>query len=189
MRDAPAKTISMREAAYLRDRRPLCLLCGFGAQGFELAVERVSFAHKHIPPPLGALDAGCAEHVQELGSGVRGQLLEVLAHRVEHGLARGHHVVADLLLLIERIALRRVQAEVRSEVGHVLGLGELGHLGFVHLFISFRAPGTAVGAPGVLQIPLQIIRKGAFSSEVKWCADFSDKLLLTCGFVVFRGRV
>lgn len=48
------------------------------------------------------------------------------------GLARGHHVVADLLLLIERIALRRVQAEVRSEVGHVLGLGELGHLGFVH---------------------------------------------------------
>ena len=44
----------MREAAYLRDRRPPCLLCGLGlVRGFEFAVVRVSFSHEHVPPPLG----------------------------------------------------------------------------------------------------------------------------------------
>mgnify|MGYP007012763980 CR=1 FL=1 len=101
----------MREAAYLRDRRPPCLLCGFWLQKrLELSVERVSFANKHVPPPLGALDAGGAEHVQELGAGVRGQLLEVLARRVLDRLARFEHFVANFLLLLEAVALRRVQA-------------------------------------------------------------------------------
>ena len=109
-----------------------------------------------------------------------------VAKLVEH---RVHHVVADLFLLFQAVALRRVQAEVRPEKRHVLGLDEFGHLGFVHLFISFRVPRAAVGAPGVPQIPLQIIRKGAFSSVEKWCADFSNAPLLTCGFVVFRGGV
>ena len=118
-----------------------------------------------------------------------GQLLEVLAHRVLDCLARFEHVVANLLLLLEAVAFRRVQAEVRPEERHVFGLGEFGHLGLVHLFISFHVPRTAVGAPGVPQIPLQIIRKGAFSSVKKWCADFSNAPLLTCGFVVFRGGV
>ena len=63
---------------------------------------------------------------------IRGKLLEVLAHGVEHRLARCHHVVADLLLLLERVALGRVATEVRSEVRHVLGLGEFVHLRFVH---------------------------------------------------------
>ena len=50
---------------------------------FELAVERVAFAHQHVPPPLGTLDTGSAEHVQKLGSGIRRKLLEVIAHGAE----------------------------------------------------------------------------------------------------------
>lgn len=83
------------------------------------------------PPPLGRLDAGGAEHVQDLGAGIGRQLLEVGAHRVLDRPVRLKHVVADFLLLFERVALRRVQAEVRPEERHFLGLGEFGHLGFV----------------------------------------------------------
>ena len=39
-----------------------------------------------------------------------------------NGFAGGDHLVADLLLLLERVALGRVTAEVGFEVGHVLGL-------------------------------------------------------------------
>ena len=59
---------------------------------------------------------------------------------------------------------------------------------FIFLSPSLR-PNPFESAPGALQIPLQIIRKGAFSTIAKWCADFSDTPLLTCGFDVFRGGV
>ena len=54
-----------------------------------------------------------------------------------------------------------------------------------HGFNLLSLPSDGNGVSGLLQIPLQIIPKGAFSSEVKWCADFSNTPLLTCGFVVF----
>ena len=150
------------------------------AQGFELAVERVSFANEHVPPPLGTLDAGGAEYVQELGAELGRVTLEILSHRIERRLARSHHLVADLLLLVQAVALRRVQAEVCSEVRHFLGLSEFGHLCFVHhLSDLLSMPSTVNGGAGVVRIPLQIIRKGAFSSVEKWCADFSNASLLT----------
>ena len=79
----------MREAAYLRDRRSPCLLCGIWLQKrLELSVERVSFAYGHVPPPFRSLGARLAEHVKELGPELGRVALEVLTHRVERGLAR-----------------------------------------------------------------------------------------------------
>lgn len=48
--------------------------------------------------------------------------VEMRRKSVEHGLAAGDHFVADVALLLERVALGRVEAEVRTEVGHALGL-------------------------------------------------------------------
>ena len=42
------------------------------------------------------------------------------------------------------------------------------------------------GGAGVVRIPVRIIPKGVLSFRAKWCADFSNTPLLTCGFVVFR---
>ena len=120
-----------------------------------------------------------------------GQLLEVLAHGIdEHGLARAHHVVADPLLLVQAVALGRVDAEVCPEIGHALGLGEFGHLRFVnHLSNLLSVPSIANGDAGAVRIPVRIIPKGMLHFEAKWCANFSDTPLLTCDFVVFRGGV
>ena len=75
----------------------------------------------------------------------------------------------------------QVQAEIRSEVRHILGLGELVHLRFVHeyLLLSY-VPDPSFGGPGVPQIPLQIIPKGAFSCVEECCAENLDTPLLTC---------
>ena len=141
-----------------------------------------TIARGHIPPPLGTLDAGGTEHVKELGSGIQGQPLEALAHGIEDGLAGGGHVVANLLLLFEHVALWRVDAKIRAKVCRVLNLAEFGHLGFVdHGLNLLPRPNTLNGGAGVVRI----IQKGAFSSEVKWCADFSNTPLLTCGFIAF----
>ena len=98
-----------------------------------------------------------------------GQLLEVLAHGIgEHGLARAHHVIADPLLLVQAVALGRVDAKVCPEVGHVLGLGEFGHLRFVnHLSNLLSVPSIANGGAGVVRIPVRIIPKGVLSFEAK----------------------
>jgi hypothetical protein len=69
-------------------------------------VHQVILTYEDIPPPLGALDPRLAEHVEELAAGFSRQL-EVGAHGVEHGLAGGDHLVADLPLLLERVALGR----------------------------------------------------------------------------------
>lgn len=86
--------------------------------------------------------------------------------------------------------LRRVDAEVRPEVGHVLGLGEFGHLRSVdHPSNLLSVPSIVNGGAGVVRIPVRIIPKGVLFFEAKWCADFSDTPLLTCGYIVFRGGV
>ena len=67
------RTNEKRRAARHCDERLSVCLCRLDlAQGLELAVERVSVAHEHIPPPLGRFDAGGAEHVQKLDTGVGG---------------------------------------------------------------------------------------------------------------------
>ena len=99
---------------------------------FKLSIQRVALTDEDIPPPLGALESRLTKHVEEPAPGVGGQLLEVGAHGVEHGLAGDDHVVTDGALLVERIALGRVAAEVCAEVGHVLGLLKLGPFLVVH---------------------------------------------------------
>jgi hypothetical protein len=47
-------------------------------------------------------------------------------------------------------------------------------------------PSDGNGVSGVVRIPLQIILKGVLSFRTKWCADFSNTPLLSCGFVAFR---
>ena len=80
--------------------------------------------------------------------------------------------------------------QLPSEASPVLGLGKFGHLGFVHhLSYLLSMPSTVNGGAGVVRIPVRIIPKGALTFEAKWCADFSDTPLLTCGFVTIRGRV
>lgn len=81
-------------------------MLGFAyAQDFlEVPIDRVALANEDILPPLRALDAGLAEHVEQLRLHLRRHILEVLAHRVELWLAGAHHVVVDLALLIQRVA-------------------------------------------------------------------------------------
>ena len=50
---------------------------------------------------------------------------------VEDGFARPHHFVADALLFLERVALRRVQAQIGPEIRYVLFLPELFPLSLV----------------------------------------------------------
>lgn len=82
-------------------------------------------------PSLGRLDAGHAEHAQKALLDLGRVALEVLAHGGERRLGRGDHVVADCLLLIERVRLRRVQADVGAEVCQLLLLPQLFPLGIV----------------------------------------------------------
>lgn len=98
----------------------------------KLLIQWVSLTDKDVPPSLGAHDARLAEHVEELAAGIWRQLLEVGAHGVEHGLARGDRLVADVALFLERIVLGRVTAGIRLEVGHILGLLEFGPFLVVH---------------------------------------------------------
>ena len=94
---------------------------------------------------------------------------------------------ADLLLLLEVVALGRVATEICSEVRHVLGLGEFGHLCVVHHgFNLLSLPSDGNGVSGVVRIPLQIIPKGVLSFRTKWYAGFSNTPLLSCVFVAFR---
>ena len=80
-------------------------------------------------------------------------------------------------------------ADVCAEVCHFLFLLELFPLLLVHHGSNLLSvPSAKNGGSGLLQIPLQIITKGAFSSEAKWCADYSNTPLLNCAFVVFLGR-
>ena len=206
---AMADFAGWRADAVQRDRRPSSLLCGFGlAQRFQLAVQRVSVAHeleldhsqrslnarafslrtcqrarslnaRSIPPPFGTLNSGGTEHVQELGAELGRVALEVLAHGVEHRFTRGHHVVADLLLLVQAVALRRVQADIRLEVRHFLGLPKLFPLGIVrHVgpsFLCYRAPrGLLAVKNSVKRNPQRSVFfrcevKGDLRSDLRFC--------------------
>ena len=97
--------------------------------GLKLPVQRATLADEDVPPPFGTLNSRLAEHVEQFAAGFWRHLLEVGAHCVEHGLASGNHVVADLLLLLERVALGRLAAEVCFEIGHVLRLLQGGPIG------------------------------------------------------------
>ena len=62
--------------------------------------------------------------------------MEVLTHGVEDGLAAGYHLIADVALRVERVALGRVQAEVCTEVGHVFGLLQCGPVGVAGVHVT-----------------------------------------------------
>ena len=127
---------------------------------------------------------------RSLARASRAELIEVLAHGIEDSLAGGDHVVADVPLFLKRVTLWRVHAKIRAEVRHVLGLAEFGHLSFAnHGLNLLPMPSTLNGGAEVVRIQVRIIPKGAFSSEVKRCADFSNTPLLTCGFIAFWVRV
>ena len=91
----------------------------------------VAVAGEDVTPPLGALVAGRAEHVEHLLADLGRLLLEVGAHGIEQRLARVVHLLDDLALLLERGALGRVLAELPSEVRHLLRLDEFIQLRFV----------------------------------------------------------
>ena len=90
---------------------------------FENGVQ-ISYPHIQYPPPFGRLDAGLAEHVQELAAKLGWHALEIGAHGIERRLAGAHHSIADILLLLKRIAFRRGQAEICAEVSHFFFLPE-----------------------------------------------------------------
>ena len=84
----------------------------------------------------------CSKSSRARGPKARQSALGV--HGIERRLARRDHVVADLLILFERVAIRRVATDVGSEVRHLLGFTKLLPLGIIrHVgspILRFHAP-------------------------------------------------
>ena len=181
----------MREAAYLRDRRPPCLLYGLGLQQrLELPVERVSFAHQHAPPPQGRLDAGGAEHVQELGAAL------------DASCSKSARIASWIALLVLNMSLQisffsssvQLSGEYRQRSARKNAISSAWVSSVILAsfivvpFINFRTNTEAplTGFHG--RIHGRKIPKGALFSVEEWCAEKLDTTLLTCGNVVFWGR-
>ena len=74
---------------------------------------------KGHPTTTRRFDFRLTEYVEEFVPNLGQVGLEVGAHRVEYRLAGGDHFVTDVSLLLDRIALRRVQAEVCAKVDQI----------------------------------------------------------------------
>lgn len=137
-------------------------------------------------PSLGRLDAGHAEHAQKALLDLGRVALEVLAHGGERRLGRGDHVVADCLLLIERVRLRRVQADAGAEVCQLLLLPQLFPTWYRSSFqVSNPSIALCPGLSASKEFCQEESRLERFFSGLKCCVICR----LNCNFVVLWVRV
>ena len=148
----------------------------------------VAVAGEDVTPPLGALVAGRAEHVEHLLADLGRLLLEVGAHDSSNALLES--CISRTISRFSSSVELSGEYSQSSPLKYAISSAWMSSFNFASSIMVPLSPmsPSAFWHPGLLQIPLQIIPKEAFSFEKKWCADFSNTPLLTCENDYFWGE-